>query len=96
MQATIVEIGGGQQHPRTHQPRCSRGAVVPRMSVRPVAMTSAARELAGAERCGLGGEPFSLISSHVDEPGGQRIGHRGDDHEVRSRRSRSSANRRGS
>ena len=61
----------------------SRGAVAPRISVRPLATRSAARlSSAGAEPCRLGDEPLAGVLGDVDEPGRRGVGDRRDDHQV--------------
>ena len=61
----------------------SRGAVAPRISVRPVLTMSAARvSSARPNRAGLAGEPLGLVLGDLDDAARGRVGHGGDDDQV--------------
>ena len=61
----------------------SRGAVAPRISVRPSATRSAARlSSARPNRAACAASRSAWSSGHVDQPGRRRVGDRGDDHQV--------------
>ena len=63
--------------------RCSRGAVVPRMSVSPSAITSAARVSSPAPSAAAWEDSRSAWSAATStSPDGERVGHGGDDHQV--------------
>ena len=79
----LVDVGTRQQHAGAHQLEVqARGGRAAHVGEALGDHLGRAGQLARTHAVGLRGEPLALVGGHVDQAGGEGVGHGGDDDEV--------------